>query len=89
MNDIISREETEKVVKREFETYIKTGSKFDQISWKLRPDHIEANGLLTREQLVELCFNFYLYGITDSSKIKEQLVDECLYNKTSKDESSI
>lgn len=68
--------ELEEITKQKFEEYTQKGSVFDQISWRLRPDHIAENGMMTRDELKNLCWHFYVYGVSDSSKIKERVVSE-------------
>lgn len=61
----------EEITKREFENYLRKGSIFDQISWRLRPEHIQENGLMTIEDLKFLCWHFYVWGVSDFMKIQE------------------
>lgn len=70
--------ELEEITKEVFEAYTQKGSYFDQISWRLRPEHIKENGLLTQKQLKDLCWHFYVYGVSDSDKIKERSAHELL-----------
>ncbi len=72
----------EDTTRQKFEWYTRDGSIFDQFSWRLRPDHIEANGMMSRDDLKNLCWHFYVYGVADSTEIKQKV----LADKTSKEE---
>lgn len=63
--------EIEEITKKKFQWYVRQGSIFDQMSWRLRPEHIQANGPMTKEDLEWLCYHFYVYGVSDSFEIKD------------------
>ena len=68
--------ELEEITKQEFQTYTRSGSIFDQMSWRLRPENIAENGVLSKADLEWLCYHFYVYGVADSNKIKEKAIHD-------------